>query len=201
MKGGWKFFINLHNIAKAARAGIIVPLFFMLFLARGWFLMLSSLFLTILFVFVGFLPAPSDKKALEVLNKFYGDFDAELSNTTKKTGELFKCISGWKIHGRMRLKRSIDSKIIYPMPICLAISQKSEDRDLIICTMSMLKDKSTEHKRFKLSDCSISVSNRLGSDEETVLCILIPNAQKPMEILIENTHTNREFLQCIRGYI
>ncbi|MBQ2999327.1 MAG: hypothetical protein IJD64_02585 [Clostridia bacterium] len=198
MKSGYMFFLNLGNITKAARIAIIPGIFF-LFFARGWFLMLLSLLFLALCIAFSVIHAPSDDNVMRVINEFYRSFEERLRVKSRSKEEL-TYLKGYREKGKMKLKRRVKGKVIFPLPMTFSVFTNDKGSFLMLGTLSLLKNAPPVFEEFSL-DGSVSVEHWTVHEEEdslTEIHIALKNRDEKIKMLVENTHTTREYLAYVQ---
>ncbi|MBO5938656.1 MAG: hypothetical protein J6Q82_04060 [Clostridia bacterium] len=199
MKNGYMFFLNLGNITKFARVALLPVIIFALF-AKGFFLMGVGLLLVIICIALSVIRAPSDEKTMSVIEDFHRTFEERVRIKTKAK-DTAPYLRGYRVKGKMFLKRHVGKTLVYPSPMTLAvISNPDGESCLLLGGLSLLKNAAPVFEEFRIDE-NVSIESSVihhGEHSVTELNISIRERSETISIILENTHKTREYLEYIK---
>ncbi len=199
MKNGLMFFLNLGNISKYARIAIIPMVIFWFFLAKGIFMMIFSTFVLIACIVLAVIHAPSDKHAVNALNKFYSEFIKETCDKANVDKEELIYFKTWQYRDGMRLRRWVNGNFIYPYPCIMAVYEREGEQYLSFASVSLINEEYQRHFECKVTDHALSVTTSQieGTNDEETVHITFPSSEETIDIMVEDTYQNRELLDLL----
>ena len=193
----------MGKITMIARVAII-PIVFMIFRSFGqvfWFFFYCALL--VLAMILGLIPAPSDRSVMLLLDRNRQDFDKMIQNKCNSSNsENAMKLDGYRVKGKMILKRQKGTKMIYPHPAFFAIA-KGADRQywLFVSSFSITNKKPPQILCCPLNSDEYEISADFGGDEFaktaylTLKCEHFPEGET---FVLDRNYRLRDFLAHIK---
>ena len=203
MRNGILFFFNMGKITMIARVAII-PIIFMIMRSLGqvfWFFFYCALL--VLAMILGLIPAPSDRSVMLLLDRHKQDFDKMIQNKCNSSNsESAMKLDGYRVKGRMILKRHKGTKMIYPHPAFFAIAKGADKQYWFFASSFSLTNK----KPPKILCCPLKsneyeISAELDGEDFsktaylTLKCEMFPNGES---FVVDRNYRLRDFIAQVK---
>ena len=204
MKNGILFFFNMGKITTVARIAL-APFALMIWRSWGqvfWFFFFIALFA--LALLISFVPAPSDRGVMLALERARQDFDMLIrSKCSTGNSDSATKLDGYRVKGKMILKRQKGTKVIYPHPAFFAISKAADRQYWFFVSCSSLTNEKpplTFCCPIKSPDYELSIEGDSDDFQKvaylTLKCELFPEGES---FVVDRNYRIREFLAQIEA--
>ena len=181
----------------------IIPIIFMIFRSWGqvfWFFFYCALL--VLAMILGLIPAPSDRSVMQMLDRTKQDFDKLIQNKCNSSNsENAMRLEGYRVKGKMILKRHKDTKMIYPHPAFFAIAKGADKQYwLFVSSFSLTKKRPPKILCCPLNSNEYELSADFGGEEFsktaylTLKCEFYPDGET---FVVDKNYRLRDFLAQI----
>ena len=168
MKTGIFFYFNMGHITKIARIAFVALAAILIFRTRflsAFYPVYSKMF--IISIFLSIIPAPSDKRFVNFLERFYQHVMQKTMDTCDlKRDNLVLMIKAFVNGGKYQLGRCYKNHMIYTTAVGAAFVEKSGKRFLVIGKKSLIWSSPEQYTVIDLNLEAPRITARVQEDED-----------------------------------
>ena len=203
MRTGILFYFNMGHITKIARIGALVLAAMLIFRTRflsAFYPVYTAFFVVALFLSV--IPAPSDKRFLNFLDRFYENVkQVAMDCCDLKRDNLVVLFRAFEHGGSIQLCRRYKHRFIYTTAAAAAFVEKSGKRFLVIGKKSLISAKPAKITVIDLNlEKEVKVSMQAGEDDYGMIRIEAPSLPNGIEMTAYIDYHYRDFLEAVKDY-
>ena len=204
MRNGILLFMNMDRVRSIAR-WIFLPLLFIIFTVRfGSPIFFIGIGVLVLSAFLTFLPTPTAKDLQRALNDFQTNLKEQtLRAAVAKNEDLMVIMNGYRMHGKMLLKRQVGKDVVYPHLASLSLYCKGNSCTLVLGTKSLLSVEPAVYTRLSLTPALLSVATDETVEREGVITLTVsaPELSEPLTLFVKNDYHYRDFMNAIKPFL
>ena len=198
MKNGYMFFLNLGTVTYMARVFLLISGIALLSVDGFYQKVLVGIFFAVFFV-ISIIKAPSDKDVMRAIDFFRNRFKEKIG----ESGHTFsmnsvKVIEGYRVKGKMKIKRSVGYDVIYPNLVSFAIAREGKGSLMIYADeLCLLRRGEPNFNRCIVDSQSLEITAR-EEDDVVFVNIRCPIYKEGIDIIVKNDFHYREFMDTIK---
>ena len=204
MRNGILLFMNMDRVRSIAR-WIFLPLLFIIFTVRfGSPIFFIGIGVLVLSAFLTFLPTPTAKDLQRALNDFQTNLKEQtLRAAVAKNEDLMVIMNGYRMHGKMLLKRQVGKDVVYPHLASLSLYCKGNSCTLVLGTKSLLSVEPAIYTKLSLTPTLLSVATDETVEREGVITLTVsaPELSEPLTLFVKNDYHYRDFMAALKPFL